>query len=92
MKLLFLFLFLSCSLLASKELLKLSDRTLLIDSHGRGLIYPYNKYVCERPDRWFNKKCKWVRMEEIYNLEDEKIRNKLINLEFQCSSKHKYNY
>lgn len=83
---------LSCTSLLSKQLLKLQDRTLLIDPKGRGLIYPYNEYVCLHPNRWINKKCKWKRREIIYNLNDEKTRDMLIHAGFQCSSKNQFNY
>lgn len=90
MKYTILILFLSCGMLASKELLKLSDRTLLIDPHGRGLIYPYNEYECKFPKRVFNKKCSWVRKEIIYDLKDENVIRELSAAEFVCKSKHHF--
>lgn len=87
----FLLAFVSCAS-AGSSLLRLEDRTLLIDPDGRGLIYPYNYYKCKYPNRPIFKKCKLVRSTKIYDLGNETTRQKLIGMGFECFSPMRFRY
>ena len=84
---------LSCSLITlSKPLLRLVDRTLIIDVDTGDFIYPHYKRVCE--DGWGPfKKCKWVHdMGRIPFCESKEKRKELADKKFKLISDLRFDY
>lgn len=76
-------------------LLRFQDRELLIHPDKPGLGYPYQIEECKSRKpllRWLGKKCKTVQVIDFYDLNDKKIREKLINAGFSCKSKMRFKY
>lgn len=83
----------SCSLARSlKPPPRLADRTLRICPDKAALCYNYKKTVCKHPRRLVFKDCKDVWVREVYDLNDEKVREKLNHMEFVVQSKMRFKY
>ncbi len=77
---------------AGAQLLRLKDRTLYIDPRSDDLIYQGYVEVCKRPDARIFKGCSMVKKVFKYDLDDNQVRQDLINAGFRCQSPQRFRY
>ena len=86
--------FVSCSFFSTSSptsLLRLKDRTLLINPDAAELIYPYFEKVCTRRLRIFNH-CDQVRKVIVYDLTNKDVRKELIDNGFVVRTSERFEY
>lgn len=88
--LLFILFIVGCA--TGSDLLRLQDRTLLLDPRSADLIYPYMGKVCKHPERKLFKGCRNKRLIERFPLSDPVVRQKLIAAGFSCKSDMRFKY